>query len=1140
MAVVGTAYVIIRAMSKGLRKDIADGVEKAGVAASPAVERSGAAIGKKLGAATGDTAEKEIAKTVSGNPSRNRLKLALGKLFNAFRPDAEGRKQGNKFAKSLLSGIDEFKIPPMAWLAMLAVPAIGGALKVAGAYVSATISLVGAMGPAFAAAGAVAASGIFMLGGAVGAVMLAFKTDTPLLTRFKEVMTEVGKEFKVVGAAAQTELLPKLAQALGTLTAVIPTLSTGLSKMGGAVGGVAINIANTVTSSANLARLSTIFDSSARSLGFIGQALGSVLNAFIGIAAAGGPITEMFAAWIAKWGAIASSAVEAGIASGNLAAFLGRAGAVAAQLGGILGNTFGGLFAMFSASSASGQTLLDRLTEITAKFDNWAKSIGGQTAMKDFFASALPIVQAFNGFIGDTLKMLTSSIGGDSSGVIKFIDTMRTQGLPALQSLAQALSALGPSLVTMTTSIAGLFQQLSDSGALGTFTAAVVGVIDALSWLLSNPITQPFMVLAVQILAAAKAASLFLTPFGGLKILAGPLGSLFSVIGQGLSSLGGVLVNVASKAIPLLIGGIRALGVAFMTNPIGLIIGLVALLVTGIVIAYQKSDSFRAIVDKLGAAIMTGLGAALQWLIGIWNTVWPAMQTGWQWIQQAFATGVAFVVNIVSGIVDAWNATTAGFEAGWKWIQQAFATGVGFVVGVVDGIIGAWNSVVAGFQAGVSWIQNMFETLKPVFNIITQPIQGIIQVVTGFVDIIKGLFTGNWDEVTTGISNVVGGVVRFFLGMPARVIEALAPFIPGILAWIANVWNNLFAAVSAGISAVVAFFQALPTNILNAVISLAITLGTWMIDVWNSITTAVTTGVAAVISFFQALPGNLLAAVIALAGLMGEWMSNAWAVITGTVSAGIEATISFFATLPGRALAAVVSLIGAASAWMSSVWATVTGAVAAGIGAAISWFSQLPGRAISAVSSLAGQVGSWMGGVFATMSGAVSSGISAAASWFSGLPGRIMGAVGSLGSTLYSAGTSLLQGLINGINDMWGRVMSLASSLASKVGDTIKSALGINSPSKVTAKLGVGVGEGLVLGMSKMINPVGRMANQIAMAAVPDLGPLGDVSSSGLSGGAARSGNSGATVYQTVYYPVAEPTSTSTNRVLQLAASLGA
>lgn len=68
---------------------------------------------------------------------------------------------------------------------------------------------------------------------------------------------------------------------------------------------------------------------------------------------------------------------------------------------------------------------------------------------------------------------------------------------------------------------------------------------------------------------------------------------------------------------------------------------------------------------------------------------------------------------------------------------------------------------------------------------------------------------------------------------------------------------------------------------------------------------------------------------------------------------------------------------------------------------------------------------------------------------------------------LVSVGKHIIQGLINGIGSMMGAVTDKVRSIATGVSSTIKKALDIRSPSRVTTKLGEHTGQGFVNGISK-------------------------------------------------------------------------
>ncbi|MGE7093524.1 phage tail tape measure protein [Lysinibacillus sp. NPDC048646] len=88
---------------------------------------------------------------------------------------------------------------------------------------------------------------------------------------------------------------------------------------------------------------------------------------------------------------------------------------------------------------------------------------------------------------------------------------------------------------------------------------------------------------------------------------------------------------------------------------------------------------------------------------------------------------------------------------------------------------------------------------------------------------------------------------------------------------------------------------------------------------------------------------------------------------------------------------------------------------------------------------------------------------------------------------LRTIGKDIIQGLINGIGDMAKSVWKKATSIATSIGDAIKSTLKINSPSRVMIAIGKGVGEGLVIGIEHGSEDVRKAAEELAEAAIPNI-----------------------------------------------------
>lgn len=119
------------------------------------------------------------------------------------------------------------------------------------------------------------------------------------------------------------------------------------------------------------------------------------------------------------------------------------------------------------------------------------------------------------------------------------------------------------------------------------------------------------------------------------------------------------------------------------------------------------------------------------------------------------------------------------------------------------------------------------------------------------------------------------------------------------------------------------------------------------------------------------------------------------------------------------------------ASWLASAAA----AVGRGVADLLKWWIDLPIKIEEAIwgfmGGLADKFASWVGGAAAATA---SKGIDLL-NWFIALPGKIVSALGDLSSTLWNAGVSLIEGFINGIGSMFGKVEDTLGNLASKLTD---------------------------------------------------------------------------------------------------------
>lgn len=184
-----------------------------------------------------------------------------------------------------------------------------------------------------------------------------------------------------------------------------------------------------------------------------------------------------------------------------------------------------------------------------------------------------------------------------------------------------------------------------------------------------------------------------------------------------------------------------ALNVALTANPIGLVIVGIAALVAALIIAYKRSETFRAIVD--GA--LRGVGAAFGWLWGRAKTVFGWLATGFGRLM----TTVRELPGKIKGV----------FSDAGTWLADAGGR-------IIDGLIG---SVRRGFDR----VRETFSGLTDMIPDWKGPAARDDALLRAPADLIMGGFSDQLGSHFGAIESQLGGFTaglgrKATLGMPAR------------------------------------------------------------------------------------------------------------------------------------------------------------------------------------------------------------------------------------------------------------------------------------------------------------------------------------------------------------------------------------
>lgn len=482
------------------------------------------------------------------------------------------------------------------------------------------------------------------------------------------------------------------------------------------------------------------------------------------------------------------------------------------------------------------------------------------------------------------------------------------------------------------------------------------------------------------------------------------------------------------------------------------------------VAAAQLGPILTALITQVGALapalgpLFAAIGPAIT---GIINAIGPAIQNilpGIQTLVDALASGIQAVSN------------SGAFEALGTAIG-AIATAIAPLLPVVGQLVGALVSALAPAitaiaQAVTPVIAAIASALTPIIPPLTDAITTLVTALTPLVTIIG--------TTLASVISAVAPLLGTLAGLVAQVAEALAPLIAQVTDALVPIFQQLTPIISAIVAALIPLVETLVAALLPVLPPI--------IDAFLAILNALTPLLPVVGELVVAVAGlataliPVLAPIIQFAAEILKWLS------LNVVVPVIEAIVSVISGIIGT----VTSVISAVSGFVTSVVgfftnlkSNVTTIVSGLITSVVSFFQGLPGRAVAAVSSIVGTLSSVFSNAKTQVVQRVSSMVSEVVTFVRGLPGKAKAALSNVGSLLVSAGRDLIQGMINGVKQMAGKIVSAAKDVVGGAIDGAKSLLGINSPSKVFIEIGKFTGQGLVKGLTGTAADVKQAADKL-------------------------------------------------------------
>lgn len=728
---------------------------------------------------------------------------------------------------------------------------------------------------------------------------------------FVQFLNSLRPQMEALSEIAANAFLPKLTDAIKILMEkAYPVIAVGIGQVADAMGDAAIILAQFITTTGNLDKLSSLFATSAPLIRTFANIAGNLYDILLSIFVATAPMAQQFFDFINNSLGTFAGYLNSFEGKNAMADFFAKASFTAQLFGDIFGNVMQGIGGIIQANigdGTGGQILLDYFKTAT---ENW-----GTGGMNDFFINVANNATKVFDVLGELMGILGRV--GENQNLGKAFEVL-LQGAPALENILQTTVDAAPQLADLVVTITEIVSALSDTGAMQVFFETLNNILTPILDFVRDPANKEFLDFWGRIFAMFSAVGFVGGLLGtGLKIIAGSVAGLISpiaaTVGVGTKLVGkfsdfnnlrgatvttvnevtgkltvmGTAARVAtgntlgmSRAFEIMGAPARgfqtamtgigtALGVAgkgvagfgrslltIMLGPVGIVIGVIAALVGLFVALYNTNDQFKKDMDRIWAELSAVFEESLQQIMDALKPLIPVFMQIVDALVPVFTQIIEAIVPVVTMIIES--------------LVPVFVTLVNAIAPLITMVADALVPVIQMLADVLGFIIPIIvQVLTVIITVLAEILKVVIKVITAVIVWIIGAITGfgeNWN-------NFWAGVGQFFADMWN-----------GIATFFTDVWNGIMAALDAAWQWINTYIFQPIAAAMQFIGEVFNNVGIFIGEVWQNIQNAINT-VWQWIDRYIFLPIRKAMDLIQLAfAYAGAIMQKAWTDLQDTLN----------------------------------------------------------------------------------------------------------------------------------------------------------------------------------------------------------------------------------------------------------------
>ena len=321
----------------------------------------------------------------------------------------------------------------------------------------------------------------------------------------------------------------------------------------------------------------------------------------------------------------------------------------------------------------------------------------------------------------------------------------------------------------------------------------------------------------------------------------------------------------------------KAFNLVVAANPIGIIITVIAALVTGLIVLWNTNEDFRNAV------------------ITAWNAIKDTAVTVWSAIVKFFTEDIP-----------------AAFDAFVSKLIEIRDAVVGFVLGIVDYFntlpIRIKEAIAGVLAAIVDWATSMAETVATEVPKIIDAINTWFEELPYKIGYAIGFAIGKviaWaaDLIETAkaeVPKIIESIVAYWLELPGKMWSAIISAKDKIIEWATIIYNEATTRIKKLIDDVITALKELPQKAWESIIGTRDKIIEWATVIYNEAVTRVKQLISDVESNFKALPGKIYDAIKSAVDKVKQWANDLIATAKTELPKFVQSVVDIVSQLPSK------------------------------------------------------------------------------------------------------------------------------------------------------------------------------------------------------------------------------------------------